>query len=686
MATLKSIKNKYLTASDGTVLGVTTNTENISALSFKLATADSLTKFNLVDGFADDYNDTTGVDTGVSTYAVRDSTGNYYEGGEDVDGTKTTYTNTGQSTHTNAAGVTSIEIKMWGAGGGNNGQSGGGGGFSSGTWVGSPASFYVSVGSAGANGGNEGGSGGGMSGVWENSVMSATADARLVAGGGGSGGRVGGPGGAGGGATAENAAQRNSGYGEAGTQSAGGGSGGSQWTGGSGNGAGGTPYGGGGSGQSGSWGGGGGGGGWFGGGRGQGGTPSHGDGGGGGSGYINTSYITSGVTTTGSGQTPGNSGDSDRGSSGNKMTAGKVVIQEIISGPAQMTLVSNAYTAQADPTTARIILDEETVEGTTTLDTDLKAYASRDNGTTFSQIALADQGSLGYTGGIDSYSKLVLHCDGANAGTTFTDSSSEYPGNTAKTVTVNGSAQTSTAAYKFGTASLKTPEPAAIGNGLTIANADFDFSTYDAWTVEAWIRFDDVTDVAQGLWAANQDHCWGIFRNYTAQGGACTNKLGIWLSTNGSSWNLNEAPVDGTGIGTKSSWANDTWYHFATVFDGSTYKVYVDGTLDLTFTSSTKVAAPNSPLVGGVKLMEWGSGYGPTGGFMDEVRISPGIARYTANFTPQTLPWNVGRRLLSGSVDISGQPAGSNMKYKITTHNQAAAKQTRVYGTSMAWA
>ena len=63
MATLKSIKNKYLSYSDGTVLGVTTNTENISALSFKLATADSLTKFNMVDGFADDYNDATGVDS-----------------------------------------------------------------------------------------------------------------------------------------------------------------------------------------------------------------------------------------------------------------------------------------------------------------------------------------------------------------------------------------------------------------------------------------------------------------------------------------------------------------------------------------------------------------------------------------------------------------------------------------------
>ena len=52
MATLKSIKNKYLSASDGEALGVTTNTENISTLSFKLATADSLSKFNLVDGLS----------------------------------------------------------------------------------------------------------------------------------------------------------------------------------------------------------------------------------------------------------------------------------------------------------------------------------------------------------------------------------------------------------------------------------------------------------------------------------------------------------------------------------------------------------------------------------------------------------------------------------------------------------
>mgnify|MGYP006982483632 CR=1 FL=1 len=76
MATLKSIKNSYNQD------GVDTNTENISVLSFKVATENSLSKFNLVDGFSDDYNDATGVDASGSTNAVRES-GNYYNGSAD---------------------------------------------------------------------------------------------------------------------------------------------------------------------------------------------------------------------------------------------------------------------------------------------------------------------------------------------------------------------------------------------------------------------------------------------------------------------------------------------------------------------------------------------------------------------------------------------------------------------------
>ncbi len=37
-------------------------------------------------------------------------------------------------------------------------------------------------------------------------------------------------------------------------------------------------------------------------------------------------------------------------------------------------------------------------------------------------------------------------------------------------------------------------------------------------------------------------------------------------------------------------------------------------------------------------------------------------------------------------LDISGQPSGTDMRYKITTHNQSATKQTRVHAVSLGWA
>ena len=139
MATLKSIKNKYLTASDGTVLGVTTNTENVAALSFKLSTADSLTKFNLVDGFTDDYNDATGVDAATSTDETRDATGNYYwgsTGSPSVVASGGTITTVGDYTfhYFTASGdyvtntTQALDIVLVGGGGSGGRHSGGGGG------------------------------------------------------------------------------------------------------------------------------------------------------------------------------------------------------------------------------------------------------------------------------------------------------------------------------------------------------------------------------------------------------------------------------------------------------------------------------------------------------------------------------------------------------------------------------
>ena len=49
--------------------------------------------------------------------------------------------------------------------------------------------------------------------------------------------------------------------------------------------------------------------------------------------------------------------------------------------------------------------------------------------------------------------------------------------------------------------------------------------------------------------------------------------------------------------------------------------------------------------------------------------------------------WGTNKRILAAhNVDISGITSGTSMKYKITTHNQSTSKETKIHGTSLAWA
>jgi len=58
-----------------------------------------------------------------------------------------------------------------------------------------------------------------------------------------------------------------------------------------------------------------------------------------------------------------------------------------------MTLFSNATTAEAAPSNARLQILEENVDSVT-INTDLKAYVSRDGGTTYTQVTLIDEGNF----------------------------------------------------------------------------------------------------------------------------------------------------------------------------------------------------------------------------------------------------------------------------------------------------
>lgn len=219
-----------------------------------------------------------------------------------------------------------VNIKVWGGGATNAQYNAGAGGAAVGVLAMTGSTAYVArVGSATGGGSTNSSAtrGAGYSGVF---VTSETfANAKIIAGGGGGsdsddGGRNA-NGGAGGGNTGQDGQGYSNSYGKGGTQSAGGaggsassnGSAGSALTGGAGNTDSGSGYYGGGGGS-----------GYYGGGGGGMQASWAGGGGGGGSGYIGG--VTSATNYQGNYTTPGNSGDSDRGTAGSNGNPGKVYI------------------------------------------------------------------------------------------------------------------------------------------------------------------------------------------------------------------------------------------------------------------------------------------------------------------------------------------------------------------------
>jgi hypothetical protein len=351
------------------------------------------------------------------------------------------------STFTVPTGVTSVNIQAWGAGGtagpGGSGNDGGGGGYAEGTLaVTASQVIYNFVGEGGVvfstskNGGARGGGGsndchpsgdtaslgGGGGATFISSAtspqVSSAPQLYVVAGAGGGGGIELGPGitgGAGGGLVGGRAGP--SGIDFAQNNNGGSGGGGSQTAGGQ-QGSHPTIY----DGQAGSFLGGGkgadtpqgtagagGGSGFYGGGGGGGAVtaPTQNRGhGGGGSSYYGHPQITSGATTAGSindsgeegegggvtqpGYSPGtNDGGARPTGSGQD---GFILLTAAASATAtSTTIVSNAFTASSAPSTSRIVVFQENIDSIT-LNTDIVASVSRDGGSNFSTVTLADEG------------------------------------------------------------------------------------------------------------------------------------------------------------------------------------------------------------------------------------------------------------------------------------------------------
>ena len=229
--------------------------------------------------------------------------------------------------------------------------------------------------------------------------------------------------------------------------------------------------------------------------------------------------------------------------------------------------------------------------------------------------------------------KLLLHCNGDDASTTFTDE-------TGKTVTAVGTAQIDTAQSKFGGASGLFD-----GNSDYLSlddSADFTLGTTD-FTIDLWVRFSTLQNA----------HFW--------QQGAGTTYVRFWYDNAGHQLNFGELASGSWGVLYQGAWtpSADTWYHIAVIRSGTTtWKIFVDGT-DISATLTTGSASRSIADISGTAYI--GALQGASeflAGWIDEFRFSLGIARWTSNFTPSTVEYT-GVNSASPSVSPSASPSTS---------------------------
>ena len=206
---------------------------------------------------------------------------------------------------------------------------------------------------------------------------------------------------------------------------------------------------------------------------------------------------------------------------------------------------------------------------------------------------------------------LLLHCDGTDASTSFPDS-----GTTAHSVTANGNAQISTTQSKFGGSSAYFD---GTGDYLSIPDSDdWNFGSED-FTIEFF---------ANSPWNSNQvlfsqrvdtDNRFYVFYDNG------TNALEFAVISSGSNILTHTISSVGTYLQT------DTWQHFAIIRNGSGFYWMIDGIVRKTTIGSPTMPDLAAPLIiGQLNSINYYTGY------IDEFRISKGIARWTEDFIPPT--------------------------------------------------
>ena len=216
---------------------------------------------------------------------------------------------------------------------------------------------------------------------------------------------------------------------------------------------------------------------------------------------------------------------------------------------------------------------------------------------------------------------LLLHADGSDGGTALVDHSVS-----ALTPITLGGASLSTAKSRYGSASLLSGQGA--GQFARYAsNAAFGFGT-DDFSLECSLCLTAGAGTDRNILdfrEANGSDAMTWFIN-------SSNQLAIWTG--------------GVGGASGATLSLDTWYDLALVRASGTLRCFLGGSLQWSATTAVNLGGAKPLGIGGA-VYSGGTGTGLLPAYIDEVRVTKGVARYTSDYTPVG-PFKNGAYMIAG--------------------------------------
>jgi hypothetical protein len=241
---------------------------------------------------------------------------------------------------------------------------------------------------------------------------------------------------------------------------------------------------------------------------------------------------------------------------------------------------------------------------------------------------------------------LLCHFDTINSAGRFIDNSRNN-----FVITSSGNVGLSTSQYKFGGSSGLFDGTADYLT--TKSDSSFGFGTGD-YTIEAWVYPTSIRNGENLIYAT--DVTGGTSFGF--------NQTQVYIGARGVAYDLQ---VTYTVVA-------NVWTHLAATRQSGTVRIFANGSLISSGTVTRN--CPQGPgVIGDYPTL---TGNGLTG-YIDELRVTKGVARYTANFTPPNAPFpNSRAQILTKYVGLVGGVDDRYVDYGVQKLSDSSIKLTRL--------